>query len=100
MFYPAYREGEAEADAAGEVAPAEELAEELTEALAEELLDADALVEDALAEAAAGEAPVGPELMVRTTGALGPASVPAEGSVPVTVPYSSGPCTDLIAATL
>src|SRR5918997_951052 len=92
MFYPAYREGEAGADAAAEVVPAEELAEEL--------LDADALVEDALAEAAVGEAPVGPELMVRTTGALGLASVPAEGSVPVTVPYSSGPCTDLIAATL
>jgi hypothetical protein len=57
--------------------------------------DADALA-DALADTLATEAPAeeapaeetasGPALMVRTTGALGLASVPAEGSVPVTVP--------------
>ena len=70
--------------------------------LAEEALDEETLADDALAEeeALAGEAPVGPALMVRTTGALGRASVPAAGSVPVTVPYSSGPCTDRMAATL
>jgi hypothetical protein len=51
-----------------------------------------ALADDPLAERMlAGEAPVGPALIVSTTGALGRASVPAEGSVPVTVPYSSGP---------
>jgi hypothetical protein len=58
-------------------------------ALAEETLADDPLTERVLA----GEAPVGPTLIVGTTGTLGRASVPAEGSVPVTVPYSSGPCT-------
>jgi hypothetical protein len=81
-------------------------AEAPAEALAEEVLVEDALAEAGLAEEAlaeektlAGEAPVGPALIVRTTGALGRASVPAEGSVPVTMPYSSVPCTDRMAAT-
>ena len=98
-----YGVGDAEAEA-----PAEALAEEL---LVEGALDEAELAEEALAEETpaddplaeevlAGEAPVGPALIVRTTGALGRASVPAEGSVPVTVPYSSGPCTDRMAATL
>jgi hypothetical protein len=88
-----YGEGEAEA-------------EEPAEALAEEVLVEGALAEVALAEetfaddALAGAAPVWPALIVRTMGALGRALVPAEGSVPVTVPYSSGPCTDWMAATL
>jgi hypothetical protein len=88
-----YEEGEAEA-------------EEPAEALAEEVLVEGALAEVALAEetfaddALAGAAPVWPALIVRTMGALGRALVPAEGSVPVTVPYSSGPCTDWMAATL
>jgi hypothetical protein len=77
------------ADALVEVTPA-------AEALAEEVLAADALAEGALA----GEAPAGPTLMVRTMGALGRASVPAGGAVPVTVPYFSGPCSDRMAATL
>lgn len=59
------------------------------EAPAAEALAAEALAEETPAEAAAEEMPVGPVLMVRTTGALGRASVPAEGSVPVTVPGSS-----------
>jgi hypothetical protein len=88
-----YGEGEAEA-------------EEPAEALAEEVLVEGALAEVALAEetfaddALAGAAPVWPALIVRTMGALGRALVPAEGSVPVTVPYSSGPRTDWMAATL
>ena len=103
-----YGVGDAEAEA-----PAEALAEEvlvagvlvegalaeaeLTEgALAEETFADDPLAEEVLA----GEAPVGPALIVRTTGALGRASVPAAGSVPVTVRYSSGPCTDRMAATV
>jgi hypothetical protein len=95
-----YGVGDAEAEA-----PAEALAEEvLVEgALAEAELAEEALAEETFAEEVlAGEAPVGPApaLIVRTTGALGRASVPAEGSVPVTVPYSSGPCTDRMAATL
>lgn len=85
---PAYGEGEVEAE---ELADDEPAAEALVEALAEE----------ALAEAAAAEEmPVGPALMVRTTGALGRASVPAEGSVPVTVPDSSWLFTVLMAATV
>ena len=73
----AYGEGEAEA-------------EELAEAATEEALAEETLAEEAPAEAAvAEETPVGPALMVRTTGALGRASVPAEGSVSVTVPGSS-----------
>ncbi len=76
-------------------------AEAPAEALAEGVLAEAELAEEALAqEVLAGGAPVGPALIVRTTGALGRASVPAEGSVPVTVPYSSGPCTDRMAATL
>ncbi len=103
-----YGVGDAEAEA-----PAEALAEEVLveEVLVEGALDEAELAEEALAEETsaddplaeevlAGEAPVGPALIVRTTGALGGASVPAEGSVPVTVPYSSGPCTDRMAATL
>ncbi len=93
-----YEEGEAEA---GE--PAEALAEEvLVEvALAEVALAEVALAEETFADdALAGAAPVWPALVVRTMGALGRALVPAEGSVPVTVPYSSGPCTDWMAATL
>ncbi len=76
------------------------------DALAEDALEAEALAEEALGEetlageALAGETPVGPVLMVRTTGALGRASVPAEGSVPVTVPYLSGPSAGLMAATV
>jgi hypothetical protein len=65
-------------------------------ALAVETLADPLLAEDALAV----EAPVEPTLMARMTGALGRASVPAEGSVPVTVPYSSGPFTDRMADTL
>ncbi len=98
-FYPAYGEGEAEAEAlADEMLAAEALAEEMLaeDALAEETLAADVLAGETLA----GGTPVGPALMVRTTGALGRASVPAEGSVSVTVPYSSGPSTDLMAATV
>ena len=93
-----YGEGDAEAEAPAEALAEEELVEgALAEAeLAEEKLADDPLAEEALA----GEAPVGPALIVRTTGALGRASVPAEGSVPVTVPYSSGPCTDRMAATV
>ena len=83
-----YGEGDAEAEA-----PAEALAEG---ALAEAELAEETLADDALA----GEAPVGPALMVMTTGAFGRVSVPAAGSVPVTVPYSSEPCTDLMAATV
>ncbi len=67
--------GAGEAEALAEAAPAEDAA-------TEETLAADALAEGALA----GEAPAGPTPMVRTTGALGLASVPADGSVPVTVP--------------
>ncbi len=87
--------GAGEAEALAEAAPAEDAATEETlaadalvedtpaaEALAVEALAADALAEGALA----GEAPVGPTPMVRTTGALGLVSVPADGSVPVTVP--------------
>jgi hypothetical protein len=88
-----YGEVDAEAEAPAEALAEEELVEE---ALAEETLADDPLAEEALA----GEAPVGPALIVRTTGALGRASVPAAGSVPVTVPYSSGPCTDRMAATV
>jgi hypothetical protein len=103
-----YGVGDAEAEAPAEALAEEVLVEEVLvegaldeaelaeEALAEETLADDPLVEEALA----GGAPVGPALIVRTTGALGRASVPAEGSVPVTVPYSSGPCTDRMAATL
>jgi hypothetical protein len=83
-----YGEGDAEAEP-----PAEALAEE---ELVEGALAEEKLADDPLAE----EAPVGPALMVMTTGALGRVSVPAEGSVLVTVPYSSGPCTDLMAATV
>ena len=98
-----YGEGEAEAEE-----PAEALAEEvLVEvALAEVALAEVALAEVALAEetfaddALAGAAPVWPALIVRTMVALGRTLVPAEGSVPVTVPYSSGPCTDWMVATL
>ena len=88
-----YGEVDAEAEAPAEALAEEELVEE---ALAEETLADDPLAEEALA----GEAPVGPALIVRTTGALGRASVPAAGSVPVTVRYSSGPCTDRMAATV
>ena len=88
-----YGEVDAEAEAPAEALAEEELVEG---ALAEETLADDPLAEEALA----GEAPVGPALIVRTTGALGRASVPAAGSVPVTVPYSSGPCTDRMAATV
>ncbi len=89
----AYGEGEAEA---------EELAEAATEeALAEETLAEETLAEEAPAEAAvAEETPVGPALMVRTTGALGRASVPEAGSVSVTVPGSSWLFTVLMAATV
>ena len=83
-----YGEGDAEAET-----PAEALAEEV---LVEGALPEAALADGPLAE----EAPVGPALMVMTTGALGRVSVPAEGSVLVTVPYSSGPCTDRMAATV
>jgi hypothetical protein len=65
-----------------------------------ELAEAELAEAELTEEALAGEAPVGPALIVRMTGTLGRASVPAEGSVPVTVPYSSGPCTDRMAATL
>ena len=51
-------------------------------------------------ETPAGGTPVGPALMVRTTGTLDPASVPAEGSVWMTVPGSSGLFTALMAATV
>ena len=98
-----YGEVDAEAEAPAEALAEEELVEGALaeEALAEEALAEETLADDPLAEEAlAGEAPVGPALIVRTTGALGRASVPAEGSVPVTVPYSSGPCMDRIAATL
>ena len=89
-----YGEVDAEAEAPAEALAEEELVEE---ALAEETLADDPLAEEALA----GEAPVGPALIVRTTGALGRASVPAAGSVPVTVPYSSEPsCTDRMATTV
>ena len=74
---PAYGEGDAEAEALADEALADE-------ALADEVL-ADALADAAMAE----ETPVGPALMVRMTGALGRASVPEAGSVPVTVPGSS-----------
>jgi hypothetical protein len=93
-----YGEVDAEAEAPAEALAEEELVEG---ALAEEALAEETLADDPLAEEAlAGEAPVGPALIVRTTGALGRASVPAAGSVPVTVPYSSGPCTDRMAATV
>ena len=99
----AYREGDAEAEAPAEALAEEELVEgALAEAeLAEAELAKEKLADDPPAEEAlAGEAPVGPALMVMTTGALGRASVPAAGSVPVTVRYSSGPCTDRMAATV
>ena len=76
------------------------------DALAEDVLAGEALAGGALAEetpaeeVAAEETPSGPALMVRTTGALGRASVPAEGSVPMTVPGSSWLLTLLMAATL
>src|SRR3712207_4694768 len=90
---PGQGEGDAEADALAEDALAED-------AVAEDAVAEDAVAEDALAEAAtAEEVPVGPALTVRTTGASGPASVPAEGSVPVTVPGSSRLVTLLMAAT-
>ena len=103
-----YGEVDAEAEAPAEALAEEELVEGALaeEALAEEALAEEALAEETLAddplaeEALAGEAPVGPALIVRTTGALGRASVPAAGSVPVTVRYSSGPCTDRMAATV
>jgi len=88
-----YGEGDAEAEPPAEALAEEELVEG---ALAEGALAEEKLADDPLAE----EAPVGPALMVMTTGALGRVSVPAEGSVLVTVPYSSGPCTDLIPATV
>ena len=108
-YYSDYGVGEAEADAFAEDALAGDALVEAAlavDAPAEELLAADALAADVLAadvlagEALAGETPSGPALMVRTTGALGLASVPAEGSVPVTVPYFSGPLPDRMAATL
>lgn len=74
-----YGEAEAEADPlAEETLAGEALAEALVgAALAEAVLDEEAL---------ALERPAGPSLMMSTTGVSGPASVPAEGSVSITVP--------------
>jgi len=109
----AYGEGEAEAEELAEAATEEALAEETLaeetlaeetlaeETLAEETLAEETLAEEAPAEAAvAEETPVGPALMVRTTEALGRASVPEAGSVSVTVPGSSWLFTVLMAATV